>query len=194
MTNSVRCSKCKKVFLYLPEGYEMNIDVVCAGCHLGVAQKKTTKVKETLVQKFSKMKKGPRPDVHPIYNFKSRTEANFARILNYLGCEWTYEERSFTFDGYTTRPYVYIMDFVITKGCDRFKEGFVEVKGYMTPSSKQKLRRLRMKYPKEQKETTVIIYSHYNKKDIELCQKLGYEYMFYDELTKEFKDKIPKWE
>lgn len=192
MTQAIRCKKCKKIVFYIPDDYSMTVKVECASCHDNYPAAKKTK--ETLAQKFSRIKKGKRLDVHPTYNFKSPTEANFARILNSLGCEWTYEERVFTFEGYNTKPHVYIMDFVITKGCDRFHEMYYEVKGYMTPSSKQKLRRFKKQYPEEFSKTVVIIYSKYNKKDIEFCNKLGYKYMFYDELSKEFKDSIPEWE
>lgn len=198
MTKSIRCKKCKKVIAYLPDDYVMNVKVECAKCYSGVQTK--TKTKETLVQKFSRMKKGPRADVFNFqnknYSFKSRTEANFARILNHLGIEWTYEEDDFFFsrEKYKTKPYGYLMDFTIVKGNSRFRSKFYEVKGYMTTNSKQRLRRLRHNYPEEADKTTVVIYSKYNKKDIEFCNKLNYNYMFYDELAKEFKDVISHWE
>lgn len=193
MTKSIRCKKCKKIIFYIPEEYDMNVKVLCTNCHDKIPAVRTSS-KETLVQKFSRIKKGIREDVHPTYSFRSPTEANFARILNLLGCEWTYEERVFTFEGYNLKPHLYVMDFVITKGCERFRHKFYEIKGYMTSSSKQKLRRLKKQYPEEFKETSVVIYSKYNKKDIEFCNKLGYNYMFYDELSKEFKGQIPLWE
>lgn len=193
MTNSIRCKKCKKVILYLPEDYEMSIKVECAKCHDKVS---TAKNKETLASKYARMKKGPRKDIDSTSHFRSATEANFARILNYLGVEWQYEERVFTFSNqkYKTKPWIYVMDFTITKGNDRFNKKYIEVKGYMSPQSKQKLRRLRHNYPEDANNTIIIIYSKYNKKDILFCNKLNFSYVFYDELSKEFKDKIPEWE
>ena len=119
--------------------------------------------------------------------------------MTYLGLNWKYEERAFTFDGYKTKPHVYVMDFEILAHRKRkipegFKPGWVEVKGYMDARSRNKLRRFKKNYPEDAAKTTIVIYSQYKKKDIEFCQKLGFNYIFYDVLTKEYADKVPNWE
>lgn len=192
----VKCSKCKKKIFYIPEDYEMDIPVECVYCHDGIKPRRKKKTGRTLTGNYAKTRKGVRVDVHPTYSFRSATEANFARILNYLGLEWRYEERVFTFDhgGYKTKPYVYVMDFEIIKGNAEFPAGFYEIKGYMTASARQKLRRLKKLYPEEYKRTTVVIYTKYKKKDIEFCKRLGYIRMFYDEITKKYSKLIKGWE
>lgn len=182
----IRCKKCKKKLFYLPKEYEMNLSVNCVDCHDG---KKTTKT-----HTYSKMKKGKRVDIHPTYSFRSATEMNFARILNHLGLKWRYEERVFTFPDRKVRPFMYIMDFEVTKGNDIIPAGFYEIKGRMKPSDRQKLRLLKKYYPEEFEETQIVIYSKYKKKDIQFANKQGYKYLLYDQLTATYKDKIPNWE
>jgi hypothetical protein len=200
----INCSKCGRELFYLPDSYKMSCKVICVDCGNKTPKKKRVgkAVKRTAVANYAKIKKGIRKDIHPTYMFRSPTEANFARILDFHGAQWKFEERAFTFDGYKTKPYVYIMDFEVTSGPKRKKKelledlepGFYEVKGYMNVQSRKKLRRLKMKYPNDAQKTTVIIYSKYNKKDIELCEKHGYRYMFYDVLTKHYEPLIPTWE
>lgn len=189
----VKCSKCKKGIFYLPDGYKMDLKVICVVCHKG---NKTKKTRQTAAASYAKMKKGVRPDVHDTYNFRSATEANFARILEKLRIKWKYEERAFMFDkfGYKTKPFVYVMDFELLSGTKEFPAGYYEIKGYMTPQSRQKLRRLKKCYPEDFARTTVVIYNKYKKKDIEFCEKLGYKYMLFDELTDKFSPEIPTWE
>lgn len=186
----IRCSKCKKISFYLPKEYSINVAIVCVGCHGG----KKTKIKETLSQKFQKIKKGIRKDIHSSYFFRSPTEANFARILQILNIEWKFEERNFSFAGYKRKPFMYIMDFEIIKGNKLFPSGFYEIKGYLNSNGRQKLRRLKKCYPEEFKITTLVIYTKYKKKDIEFAESIGLKYMFYDELTKKFSNNIPFWE
>lgn len=189
---SVKCSKCKRIIFYMSKAYRMDTDVVCPSCHVGRAPKKTT---TTASENYSKTRKGIRPDVHHKYSFKSATEANFARILNYIGCRWQYEERAFTFDGYKTKPHVYIMDFQITSGGTKeLPVGFYEIKGFMTSASRQKLRRYKKHHPEEAANTTVVVYSKYKKKDVEFCKSLGLRVDFYDRLSQKYAPLISTWE
>src|SRR4030042_5065724 len=118
--------------------------IFCPTCNKTKSKKaKKTKTTNTASGNYSKTVKGKRLDVHPTYSFKSRTEANFARILNYFEAGWTYEERAFTFDGYKRKPHVYIVDFQINKIKKNDyipSDCFVEVKGYMNGQSREKLR------------------------------------------------------
>jgi hypothetical protein len=190
----ILCKKCKKKLFYLPIGYDMGIKVLCAECHEGGPKEK--EYKTPIQASYVKMKKGVRKDIHPTYNFKSATEANFARILNYLGLQWKYEERAFSFSEYKTKPHVYIMDFEIldSDGVIGLPAGFYEIKGYMTGSARQKLRRLKQNYKEEASRTTVVIYNKYKKEDIKFCESLGYKYMFFSDLTDKYSKLIPTWE
>jgi uncharacterized Zn finger protein (UPF0148 family) len=196
--NEVCCEQCGVPLFFIPENYTMGIKVLCINCG---KEKKTKKIKQikTAAANYAKTKKGIRKDIHPTYMFRSATEANVARILQYIGASWTFEERSFTFNEYKNGPFVYIMDFQINKIDHRkenpgFKEGFLEVKGWMNSASRQKLRRLKKNFPEEAKKTMVVIYDKYRKKDIEFCKKYDYDFMFFDELTKAYSNKIIGWE
>jgi hypothetical protein len=191
---AIRCKKCKQRIFYIPKNYSMNISVTCISCHDGTTKSKDTKPVRTAAANYAKVKKGKRLDIHPSYSFRSATEMNFARILNLNNLEWKYEERVFTFSGRTRKPFLYIMDFEIIKGNKEFPAGFYEVKGRMKPGDRNKLRLLKKHYPEEYSKTHVVIYSKYKKGDIKFCEKQNYRYMFYDALTKKYKDKIEQWE
>jgi hypothetical protein len=193
----IKCSLCSKDLFYLPLKYEMSFDVICCECMDG--KKTKSKTTKTASSNYAKTKKGIRDDVHPNAFFRSATEANVARIFELLKVEWKFEERVFTFNGRQKRPFQYIIDFEIIKANKKLKEigldvGFIEVKGWMDSRSRSKIRCLKKYYPEEFKDTTVILYSKSAKKAIEFCEKVGVNYIFYDDLTKVFKDKIPNWE
>lgn len=193
----VACRKCKRKLFYLPAGYDIGVKVLCTKCHDGDTKKKEKTPKTGLQASYAKMKKGVRKDIHPTYSFKSATEANFARVLNYLGLQWKYEERAFSFAEYKTRPHVYIMDFEIVGSTDpggSLPLGFYEVKGYMTGSARQKFRRLKKNYPEEASRTTCVIYNKYKKADIEFCKSLGFNYLFYSDFVEKYSEIIPGWE
>ena len=173
----------------------MSCPIICVKCHR--KKPKTKALPRTAAANFARTRKGVREDIHPKYCFRSATEANFARILEYHKCKWTFEERSFVFSGYKTKPFVYIMDFAVEKSKNKpdwLVPGFYEIKGYMTADSRTKLRRLKKNYPEEAAKTIVVIYNKYKKKDIEFCEKYGFKHLFYDELTKEYEGLIPTWE
>jgi len=198
----VSCKKCHREIFYLPDNYKMSCKVLCVDCGKKPTKRKTKTVKVTAAANYARTKKGVRKDVHPTYYFKSATEANFARILEYHNIKWSYEERAFTFDGYKNKPYIYIIDFQIlgkpqTKKkdlLDKLGDRFIEVKGYMNAQSRNKLRRYKKHYPEEAQNTCVVIYTKYRKADIEFCTKLGFRYIFYDNLTKHYEPLIPTWE
>jgi hypothetical protein len=198
----VHCSKCGKELFYLPDNYKMACKVVCIDCGNKLPKKRKKNPKTTAASNYARTKKGIRSDIHPKYSFKSATEANFARILEYHGMPWKYEERAFTFDGYKNKPHVYIIDFEILGAAKRKKkqlaeglgEGFYEIKGYMDPRSRSKFRRLKKCHPEEASKTCVVIYNKYKKKDIEFCTKQGFRYIFYDALTDHYEPLIATWE
>lgn len=193
----VCCSKCGKELFYMPDGYKMAMKIICVDCgNKKAAKPKKTKTITTAASNFARTKKGIRKDIHPTYSFKSATEANFARIMEFLGIKWKYEERAFSFSDYKTKPFIYLMDFEITSpgGFRGIDCQYIEVKGYMDARSRNKLRRLKKCYPAEAAKTIVVIYAKSKKKDIEFCKKMGFQYLFFDELTKEFEPQIPTWE
>jgi hypothetical protein len=201
-SSAVHCSKCGVGLFWLPNPYKMSCKVTCMKCGNKPPKKVGKAVKVTAASNYARTKKGIRKDIHPTYMFRSATEANFARILEYHGIPWKYEERSFTFSGYKTRPHVYIMDFeIIGKPRKKKKDliegleqGFYEIKGYMDARSRNKLRRLRKNYPEESQVTCVVVSSKYKKADIEFCKKQGFRVLTYDVLTKHYEALIPTWE
>ena len=116
----IHCSKCKCELFYIPENYSMSCKVVCVDC--GNKTPKKRKTRATAAGNFARTKKGKRKDIHPTYSFRSATEANFARILQYHNIQWKYEERAFTFTGYKTKPHVYVMDFEMLTGPKKNKK------------------------------------------------------------------------
>lgn len=201
LKNRVRCSGCKTTVGFIPDEYELGVDILCSECN-GTKKKRKKKAKtvRTAAGNYAKTKGGIRKEIHPTYYFRSATEANVARLFDFLEASWKFEERTFTFSGYKTKPWMYIMDFEITRLDKRKKlpewltTGFVEVKGYMNSQSRQKLRRLVKHYPEEAKDTLVILYDKYRKKDMKFCDKYGYRWITYDTLVKEYGPQIQGWE
>lgn len=203
LTNRVRCSGCKTTVGFIPDSYTIGVDFLCPECN-GIKKKRKKKVKavRTAAGNYANTKGGVRLDIHPTYYFRSATEANVARLFQYLGAQWKFEERTFTFSNakYKTKPWIYVMDFEITK-LDKRKKlpdwlsmGWIEVKGWMNSQSRQKLRRLRANYPEDADKTLVILYDKYRKKDMKFCDKYGYKWITYDTLVKEYKNIIKGWE
>lgn len=93
---------------------------------------------------------GGRADLGGAY-FRSRWEANYARYLQWLQSRgkikgWTYEADTFVFHGVVRNPLSYTPDFRVVA-----LDGSVaydEVKGWMDPKSRNKLRRMKKFYPK----------------------------------------------
>lgn len=71
--------------------------------------------------------------------FRSRYEANFARILNYLGIEWEYEVFRFKFNDCSYLPDFYLPQFDI----------WIEAKGWLNSEGRTKLYRMAEFYPNE---------------------------------------------
>lgn len=69
--------------------------------------------------------------------FRSRWEANFARVLSAVGIAWEYEPQRFVFpDGSTYCP-----DFRLATGV------FIEIKGWLSPQAAKKIRMFRVHFP-----------------------------------------------
>lgn len=190
----IKCSLCHKHAVYALTK-DKDIEVVCLACGGKTKKtvKKTVKTIRTATSNYANVKKGKRPDIHPTYFFRSATEANFARILQYLKQKFKFEERVFTFDGYKYPPFVYIPDFELTNS-KKFPKGWYEIKGWMDPNSRRKLKRFKKHYPDEADNLTVIVYRKSDRAATEFCKKLGFKILFWDQLSKEYKPLIPTWE
>ena len=100
-------------------------------------------------QAYSRCKSGYREDLGKIY-FRSAWEANYARFLNYmiaLGAVewWEYEPETFWFEAIKRGVRSYKPDFRVKWTAESPR--FVEVKGWMDPKSKTKLKRMKKYHP-----------------------------------------------
>jgi hypothetical protein len=186
----VKCTKCGTPLFYLPIGYAMSFSVLCIKCEEGKTKKKPVK---TATQNFSRTKKGKRSDLGD-YVFRSAMEANFARILIYLGINYKFEERTFFFHDYKNRPHQYTPDFDILDEKEGFEPGWYETKGWLDSRSRQKMKRFKKNYPEEANKTILVLYRKSDKDAIEFCKKTGYKYMFFDQLASKYAPHIPTWE
>jgi hypothetical protein len=89
---------------------------------------------------------------HKIY-FRSRWEANYARFLQYQKekgwiKDWEHEPHTFWFNEIKRGVRSYLPDFRILK--PQGTHYWVEVKGYMDPRSKTKLKRFKRYFPTEE--------------------------------------------
>ena len=196
-----KCIQCKKgVGYHVPRNLqeaetEVSIKLLCVRCYC----KQNGILVKSGKGTFGKAKSGIRKDVHPDYFFRSSAESNFARILNYFGLRWKYENMVFKFFNDKDTPYKYIMDFEVLTISDNAKElglttGYYEVKGKLDRMTKKKLIRLRRDYPQDAAMTKVVLLTPV-KKYITALEKLGYEYLILSKLKEYFKgDKIPTWE
>lgn len=88
------------------------------------------------------------------YYFKSLYEINYARVLEFLKQhksikDWEYEPTVFEFpkDQYKASPFYYKPDFFVTLPDTTHQ--WHEVKGWMNPTSRAKLKRFAKHYPQE---------------------------------------------
>ena len=109
---------------------------------------------------------GKRKDLNNQF-FRSRWEANFARILNYYKIPWEYEYTRFDLGEHTYYPDFKIFD-------PNAGEYFVEIFGCFDDAHKRKLGLFQKKYPNEK------------------LQIINDE--IYQDLKKEFENKIKNWE
>lgn len=97
---------------------------------------------------YSRCASGRRDDLGANF-WRSRWEANYARYLNWLVKagqieKWEYEPTTFWFEAIRRGVRSYKPDFLITEGGRTY---FVEVKGWMDPKSKTKLKRMKKYHP-----------------------------------------------
>lgn len=189
----VKCSKCGKPLFYLPSGYGMSFDVVCIDCADKKIKAPKPKLKATATSKFSRTKKGKRADLGNTI-FRSAMEANFARILRHEKVAYKFEERTFFFHDYKNRPNQYTPDFEVASEHNKFPSGWYETKGWLDGKSRSKMRRFKKHYPDDFNKTIIVVYRKTDKAAITFCQKEGYKFMLYDQLTEKYAPLIPTWE
>ena len=112
--------------------------------HFGGAPAKRTVASHT----YSETKQGRREDLGNQF-FRSAWEANYARYLNWLQQggyidRWEYEPVTFWFEKIKRGTRSYKPDFQVWEGQKTY---FVEVKGYMDPQSRTKLKRMVKYFP-----------------------------------------------
>lgn len=136
------CLRCRKIFK--TERWQ-NHKYCSANCAIkDVGSKRTS-------PKAAKGKNGVRPDVHPEYNFYSRWEANYARILNFQKVKWGFQSKTFQLKTQKYTPDFYLPDL----------DEYIEIKNFMSDYSKQRDAEFRQLYPDI--KLTVILKTDYLK-------------------------------
>lgn len=86
----------------------------------------------------ARAKAGIRSDLGDTY-FYSRWEANFVRLLNFLGVKWIYQPEIFDLKSQKYTPDFYLPEFNL----------YVEIKNFLSDYSRQRDEKFRILYPKE---------------------------------------------
>ncbi len=135
---------------------------------------------------YAHTKSGYRADLG--LNVRSGWEANVLRIFKSYEIPYEFEPRVFYYPvkrgnkAYT--PDIYLSN----------TDEWIEVKGYLDKNSEIKLKRFKRYYPDEFMQLTMVI-ARSSKKNREFCESLGVpQVLFYENLSKLFKDRIPTWE
>lgn len=86
------------------------------------------------------------------YYFRSKWEINYANFLEFLKksgniCDWWYEPKTFWFSGIRRGTVSYKPDFAILERSGSIN--WIEVKGYLSPQDKTKLKRFKKHFPEE---------------------------------------------
>jgi len=174
--NRVRCSLCNGIV-----GSDPNIKRIemCAACKRGKRIKRVT----TAASNYARTKKGIAFDLPERYHtcfFRSGWEMNFARWLVIKDLEFLFEKTNFSFHGYKRKPRMYVPDFV------EVKSGIIwEVKGYLRPDDRQKMRRMKKQHPEDFKRLKACL-SRSNKAAISFYDGMGIETVHIEDLKKEY--------
>ena len=134
---------------------------------------------------FKHTKTGPRVDLD--FVCRSGWEANVARVLKLHDIKFDFEPEVFYFP-VKRGTKAYTPDFYLKK-----TDEWIEVKGFLDDKSRTKIKRFKTYYP-EKFEKLIIITSKYNKKCKQLCEDLEINVIFYEELSRTYKDRISLWE
>lgn len=99
----------------------------------------------------ARAKAGIRQDIDPKIYFFSRWEANYARILNFLGSKWIHQPKRFRL-----KSQYYTPDFYLPE-----QNTYIEIKNFLADYSKKRDGEFRELYPKE--KLILILKSDYQK-------------------------------
>ena len=112
----------------------------------------------------ARAKAGIRADISPTIYFFSRWEANYARLLNYLGIKWVHQPKTFQLKSQKYTPDFYLPE----------SDTYIEIKNYLSDYSRNRDKQFREIYP-----------------DCKLALILKSDYLA---LQKEYAPKIREWE
>jgi len=132
-------------------------------------------------------KTGIRDDIN--FFVRSTWEANFIRFLKHKNIEFQYEPKMFTFDNIRYGTVSYIPDFYLPK-----EDIWIEIKGWLQPKSKCKMRRFKKYFPDDFKKLKFICLKEDNLVD-KFFKEIGCEpYCYYNELVSQYGKVIENWE
>lgn len=138
---------------------------------------------------YSRAKSGKRADMDNMF-FRSRTEANYARVLKHKGIKFEYEPKTFWFEGIKKGTRAYIPDFYLPD-----TDKWHEFKGWLDDKSLVKFKRMK-KYHPDVFTKMVIIMERLTPKNLEKLLACGFtrdQVVDFSPLAKQYKD-IPNWE
>lgn len=138
---------------------------------------------------YSHAKSGKRPDLDNKF-FRSRTEANYARVLKHKGIKFDYEPKTFWFEGIKRGTRAYIPDFYLPE-TDRWHE----FKGWLDDKSITKFKRMK-KYHPDVFNKMVIVMEKLTPKAKTTLESIGFrqdQIVDFAPIAKQYKD-IPHWE
>jgi len=148
--------------------------------------KKLSSYRGTRGNAYSHTKSGYRHDLG--INVRSGWEANVLRVLQSYEIPFEFEPTIFRFPIKRGNK-AYTPDILLTDSNE-----WIEVKGYLDKNSETKLKRFKKYYPEDFATLTMII-GKSSRKNREFCKTLGVPtVLYYEELSKLFKPKIPTWE
>lgn len=162
---------------------------------------KTPAKKVLAGNKSFRSKIGKRPDLNNQF-FRSGWEANFYRYLKHTSLNNTliqYEPMDFTFTifGIVKGPAVsYTPDFKVTYTDEYGKQTYkwIEIKGFLKPADKTKLRRFKKHFPVEFAKLEAVVASK-NVAAAKFFVELGVPInVYYNDLNKQYRTEIKGWE
>ena len=141
-----KCLNCSAEYTQLNWESKQNKHLFCS-----ISCSKQYNLKNMKSNCYSNSKGGKREDLNDMY-FRSRWEANYARYLNLLVnlkqiIKWEYEPDTFIFDDIKRGTKSYLPDFKVYLNDNKYE--YHEVKGYNSPISQTKLKRMAKFYPNE---------------------------------------------
>lgn len=132
---------------------------------------------------------GKRKDIQGGLFLRSNWEANFLRILEFQGIQFIYEPRVFFFTAIKRGTLSYMPDIYIPS-----QDIYVEIKGQLTGKGRTAVKRFFKYYPEEAKKLRAVTGSK-NTAASKFFISAGVPIIhYYNELTKQWKNKIPNWE